>query len=126
MSYYHIIIQQERRTQPERMAQSILDQLHTHSPNHPVRWVKVMVPNPAEKPADWDEEEEGIWPLEIDQGHFEKDVSDPQFVMVAEWDGKSPYVICHKGDYSARTMGYAGWPDMTKEQFDAIPADLPL
>jgi len=53
-------------------------------------------------------------------------IDDPQFVMVAEWDGKSPYVICHKGDYSARTMEYAGWPDLTKEQFDAIPADLPL
>jgi len=91
MSTFHIVIQQERRTQPERMAQSILDQLHTHSA--------------AGLPANLD---------------------DPQFVMVAEWDGVSPYVVCHKGDYSARTMGYAGWPDMTKEQFDAIPADLPL
>ena len=47
-------------------------------------------------------------------------ISDPQFVMVAEWDGISPYVIAHKGDYSARTMGYAGWPSITKEQNDAI------
>ena len=88
---FHITIQQERRTQPERMAQPILDQLHTHSA--------------AGLPAN---------------------IDDPQFVMVAEWDGVSPYVICHKGDYSARTMEYAGWPDLTKEQFDAIPADLPL
>jgi len=88
---FHIIIQQERRTQPERMAQSILDQLHTHSA--------------AGLPAN---------------------LNDPKFVGVFEWDGVSPYVIQHKGDYSTRTMGYAGWPDITKEQFDAIPADLPL
>ncbi len=88
---FHIIIQTERRTQPERMAQSILDQLHTHSA--------------AGLPAN---------------------IDDPQFVMVAEWDGISPYVVCHKGNYSARTMAFAGWPGITKEQFDAIPADLPL
>lgn len=55
-----------------------------------------------------------------------ENLDDQQFVMVAEWDGQSPYVIQHKGDYSARTMGYAGWPDITKEQYDAIPAGLPL
>ena len=47
------------------------------------------------------------------------DFSDPQYVGVFEWDGQSPYIIQHKGDYSARTMGYAGWPDLTKEQYDA-------
>lgn len=50
-----------------------------------------------------------------------ENLDDPQFVMVAEWDGVSPYVIQHKGDYAARTMGYAGWPDLTKEQYDALP-----
>lgn len=59
-------------------------------------------------------------------GKFPGDITNDQFVMVAEWDGSSPYVICHKGDYSARTMGYAGWPDMTKEQYDALPAADPL
>jgi hypothetical protein len=88
---FHITIQTERRTQPERMAQSILDQLHTHS-----------------------------------YAGLPVNLSDPQFVMVAEWDGVSPYVICHKGDYSARTMEFYGWPDMTKEQFDAIPAADPV
>lgn len=82
---FHIIIQQERRTQPERMAIPIIDQLHTHSA--------------AGLPANLD---------------------DPQFVMVAEWDGKSPYVICHKGDYSAVTMRYAGWPEMTETQWAAL------
>lgn len=47
------------------------------------------------------------------------DFSDPQFVMVAEWDMKSPYVICHKGDYSAVTMRYAGWPDVTQAEYEA-------
>lgn len=97
-------------------------QLHSHTPTHPVRWVTVMVPNPAERPEDWDEEIDGIWPAEIDAGHYENDISDPQFVGVFEWDGRAPYVIAHKGDYSAVTMRYAGWPDMTKEQYDALPA----
>lgn len=49
----------------------------------------------------------------------DKDWSAPQFVMVAEWDLRSPFVIVHKGDYSARTMGYAGWPDVTEAQYAA-------
>jgi hypothetical protein len=53
-------------------------------------------------------------------------LDDPQFVMVAEWDLQTPYVICHRGDYSKRNLHFGGWPEMTKEQFDAIPADLPL
>lgn len=83
MSTFHIVIQQEWRTQPERMAQSILDQLHTHSA--------------AGLPANLD---------------------DPQFVGVFEWDGVSPYVIQHKGDYSARTMAFYGWPKITKSECD--------
>lgn len=55
-----------------------------------------------------------------------ENLDDPQFVMVAEWDGQSPYVIQHKGDYSARTMGYAGWPNLTKEEYDALPAPSPV
>ena len=51
------------------------------------------------------------------------DWSDSQFVMVAEWNLRSPYVLQHKGDYATRTLGCAGWPDLTKEQFDALPAD---
>lgn len=80
---FHIIIQQERRTQPERMAIPISDQLHSHS-----------------------------------AAGLPENLDDPQFVMVAEWDGQSPYVIQHKGDYAVRAMGYAGWPDMTKLEFE--------
>lgn len=112
MSNYHIIIATERRTDPARMANPIgrtvptgktIDgkpeyvagpvQLHTHTAADMRRVVG----------------EETLPP----------DFSAPQFVMVVEWDLKTPYVICHKGDYSARTMSYAGWPDVTKAQFDA-------
>ena len=49
-----------------------------------------------------------------------ENLDDPQFVGVFEWDGRAPYVIAHKGDYSAVTMRYAGWPEITQEQFDAL------
>lgn len=48
------------------------------------------------------------------------DFSDPQFVMVVEWDMHSPYVILHKGDYATSNMRYAGWPDLTKEQYEVL------
>ena len=35
------------------------------------------------------------------------DWSDPQFVSVAEWDLRSPYVVMHKGTYVPH---FAGWP----------------
>ena len=87
MTSYHIIIQQERRTDVARQALNINDQLHSYT---------------AASLAD-------------------VDFSDDQFVMVVEWDLVSPYVICHKGDYSARTMEYAGWPsgEAPKEKGDA-------
>ncbi len=85
----HIIIQTERRTQPERMATQIVEQLHSLS----------YAPLP-------------------------EDITDPQFVAVFEWDGAAPFVTVHKGDYAARNMGFLGWPDLTKEQYDALAADL--
>ena len=110
MIYYHIIIQQERRTQSERMAISI-------STSTPTGNIVNDMPEYVAGPVQLHTHSAASLP---------ENISDPQFVMVAEWDGQLPYVIQHKGDYSARTMGYAGWPDITKEQFDAIPADLPL
>jgi hypothetical protein len=56
----------------------------------------------------------------VDAQKLPPDFSEPQFVMVAEWDGVSPYVIQHKGDYSKRNMAYAGWPDLTKDQYEEI------
>lgn len=42
---------------------------------------------------------------------------DPQIVGVFEWDGNPNYIIQHKGDYAAVTMRYAGWPEITQEQW---------
>jgi len=53
-------------------------------------------------------------------------MDDPHFITVVEWDLRSPYVVQHKGDWATQKVRGAGWPDITKEQFDAIPADLPL
>ena len=96
MPNYHIIIQQERRTEPERMAQAIIST---------VQQGDEYVAGPKQL------HHMGTLPEMLD---------DPQFVMVVEWDGISPYVIQHKGDYSARTMEYAGWPQIIKEEWDAL------
>jgi len=111
---YHIIIQTERRTEPERMALPIGTSVPT---GNMVDGPMGQMPEYVAGPAQLHTHSAAGLPANID---------DTQFVGVFEWDGVSPYVICHKGDYSTRTMGYAGWPDITKEQFDAIPADLPL
>ena len=39
--------------------------------------------------------------------------------LCAEWDMASPFVIVHKGDYAARTLQFAGWPETS----DAPAAD---
>ena len=96
MSNYHIIIQQERRTQPERMAQAI---------SSTVQQGDEYIAGPEQLHH---------------MGSLPENIDDEQFVMVVEWDGISPYVIQHKGDYSARTMEYAGWPQIIKEEWDAL------
>ena len=111
---YHIIIQQERRTQPERMAQAISQSIPTgQTIQGPIGEMPEYVAGPAQLHTH-------------SAAGLPENLDDPQFVMVAEWDGQSPYVIQHKGDYSARTMGYAGWPNLTKEEYDALPAPSPV
>ena len=92
----HIIIQTERRTQPERMAQAI---------SSTVQQGDELIAGPEQLHH---------------MGTLPENIDDEQFVMVVEWDGISPYVIQHKGDYSARTMEYAGWPQIIKEEWDAL------
>ena len=99
MSNYHIIIKQERRTQPERMAIAISTTLPTEQPDTYLVGEPQLHSHTA--------------------AGVPENLADEQYVMVAEWDGISPYVICHKGDYAARNMVYAGWPEITKEQCDA-------
>ena len=104
---FHIIIQQERRTQPERMAIPI-------SKSEPTGATINDMPEYVAGPAQL-HTHTAFNVLEA--------IDNPQFVMVAEWDLQAPYVTVHKGDYAARTMGFAGWPDLTKEQYDALPVD---
>lgn len=101
MTHYHIIIQQERRTQPERMAQAI---------SSTVQQGEEYVAGPEQL------HHMGTLPEMLD---------DPQFVMVAEWNLSDPYVVVHKGDYSKRNLQFGGWPEITREEYDAIPAATP-
>jgi hypothetical protein len=39
--------------------------------------------------------------------------------LCAEWNLSDPFVIVHKGDYAARTLQFAGWPETS----DAPAAD---
>ena len=94
MTYYHIIIQKERRTEPERMA--------------------IPITSTVQQGEEWVAGEQMLHTM----GAFPGDITDDQFVMVAEWDGVSPYVIMHKGDYAVRNMEYSGWPAITKDQWE--------
>jgi len=40
-------------------------------------------------------------------------------VYAAEWDGSSPWITVHKGDIADLKMAYAGWPMVTKAQWEA-------
>ena len=111
---YHIIIQQERRTPRQtpmgedrsRLALGISTAVPTgNTINDPMGDMPEYVAGPVQLHTH-------------SAAGLPENLDDPQFVMVAEWDGQSPYVIQHKGDYSARTMGYAGWPEITKEEWD--------
>jgi len=50
---------------------------------------------------------------------------DTNIIGIFEWDQKSPYVLQHKGDWSAVSCRGAGWPGLTKEQYDALPTSDP-
>lgn len=102
MSTFHITIQTERRTQPERMAIPIGTSIPT---GQTIQGPIGEMPEYVSGPVQLHTHSAAGLPANLD---------DPQFVMVAEWDGISPYVICHKGDYAARNMGYAGWPEITE------------
>ena len=94
MPNYHIIIAEERRTQPERMAQAI---------SSTVQQGEEYVAGPEQL------HHMGTLPEMLD---------DPQFVMVAEWNLSDPYVTVHKGDYSKRNLQFGGWPEITREEWD--------
>ena len=39
-------------------------------------------------------------------------------IYCAEWDLQKPYVTVLKGDHATRSLDFAGWPTVTKEQFE--------
>ena len=103
---FHIIIQTERRTQPERMAIPIGTSIPT---GNTIQGPMGDMPGYVAGPVQLHTHSAAGLPANLD---------DPQFIGVFEWDGQSPYVIQHKGDYSARTMEFYGWPAITKTEFD--------
>ncbi len=107
---YHIIIQKERRT-------PIVTELGEDCSR-----LATPITSTVQQGEEWVAGEQMLHTM----GAFPGDITDDQFVMVAEWDGTAPYVIMHKGDYAARNMEFSGWPLITKEQYDAIPAPDPV
>lgn len=110
---YHIIIQQERRVSTPEAPRQLAIPIRTSVPTGntiatPMGALPEYVAGPQQLHT-------------MSAAGLPENLADAQFVGVFEWDGISPYVIQHKGDYSARTMGYAGWPEITKEEFDALP-----
>jgi hypothetical protein len=106
MKNYHIIIKTERRTESERMAIPMRKMLPngTDAQGKPV-----MTQGPEQLHS---------------MGEFPKDLADPQFVMVAEWDDVSPFVVQHKGIYADVAMRYMGWPEI--EEKDYVPPADPV
>ena len=139
MTHYHIIIQQERRTQPERMAFVMGSSIPTgNTVQGPMGETQEYIAGPLQlhimatreeiyagriKTATANGDELEVLRLQEQMASgATPDFSDPQYVMVAEWDGNPNYVIQHKGDYSTKLRMYGGWPEITREEYDAIPA----
>jgi len=120
---FHIQIAQERRVSTPEQPRPLAIPIGTSIPTgNMVDGPMGQMPEYVAGPVQLHTSTSANLNLVVDDESLPPDFSDPQFVMVAEWDLKSPYVIVHKGDYSARTMGYAGWPEYTKEEYDALPA----
>lgn len=124
MSAYHIVIATERRTAQEtpmgldtsRLAVSVT---HSTPTGKMIKGPWGESPEYVAGPPQLHTMSSADLRKTVGEVTMPPDFSDPQFVMVAEWDLRSPFVVVHKGDYSARTMGCAGWPDVTKDQYDA-------
>ena len=48
-------------------------------------------------------------------------LTDDNIVFISEWDLVAPFVTVLKGDHATRSLDFAGWPTVTKEQFEALP-----
>lgn len=123
MKTYHIQIAQERRVSTPEQPRPLATPIGTSIPTgNMVDGFPEYVAGPVQLHTSTDANLNRI----VGEESLPPDFSDTQFVMVVEWDQKSPYVIQHKGDYSKRNLHFGGWPEITKEQFDALPAADPL
>ena len=43
----------------------------------------------------------------------------PNVIYAVEWDQQSPFVVVHKGKLGDANMGFAGWPMVTKDEWEA-------
>lgn len=47
---------------------------------------------------------------------------DENITYAAEWDGRSPYLTLHKGAIADLKMAFAGWPMVTKDEYETTAA----
>ena len=52
-------------------------------------------------------------------GEVVNHLDDPNILYAAEWDQVSPWLVLHKGSITDLKMSYAGWPSVTKDEWDA-------
>jgi hypothetical protein len=110
MSHYHVVIQTERRQAPRKLALPMNNDLQvqtgTDQSGMPVYQV---TPRPPQLHA-------------IGEALNHQD--DANITYAAEWDGVSPWIVVHKGSIADLRMAYAGWPMVTREEWEA--ANPPL
>ena len=96
----HTIIAQERRKAPRQLATAINNDLVTKRTILGVEQTEIS-PRPlqlhsmGEKVTDW-----------------------RNIIYAAEWDGSSPWITVLKGNLSDLKMAYAGWPMITREEYE--------
>ena len=52
-------------------------------------------------------------------GESVADITDPQIIYAASWDGISPWIVVLKGKISDLKMSYAGWPMVDQATWEA-------
>lgn len=56
--------------------------------------------------------------------HIGECIDDPSNVLyAAEWDGRAPYINVLIGTFDPTAMQWAGWPMITKEEYEKMASD---
>lgn len=102
--HYHIIIAQERRISTPAMPRQLAISINTDTATQTGVDAKgmpifIVTPRPAQLHS---------------MGDRIADVTVPNILYAAEWDGISPYINVLKGNISDPKMAYAGWPLIDK------------